>query len=152
MTSGWRCRCNWDVLRPFAVPESVTYAFFRTVGTSHWNNGQFKASTGIHLFNMDQTLGILLVRRLLVIFIPIPPHHSIHRCPDRWGFPLTHWPSLMARLAIALQLTCACSGVYIPLARAALTHLTKGLDSGAPQGGWRRVEGWMESQHLATDT
>lgn len=50
------------------------------------------------------------------------------------GFPLSHWPSLLARLAIALQLTCACSGVYIPLARAALTHLIKGLDSGAPEG------------------
>eukprot|EP00438_Fugacium_kawagutii_P005069 Skav200540 [mRNA] locus=scaffold676:231620:240684:- [translate_table: standard] len=53
------------------------------------------------------------------------------------GFPLTHWPSLLARMAIALQLTCACSGVYIPLARAALTHLTIGLDSGAPQGALR---------------
>ena len=51
------------------------------------------------------------------------------------GFPLTHWPSLLARFAIALQLTCACSGVYIPLARAALTHLIIGLTSGAPQGG-----------------
>ena len=50
------------------------------------------------------------------------------------GFPLTHWPSLLARFAIALQLTCACSGVYIPLARAALTHLIIGLTSGAPQG------------------
>eukprot|EP00913_Durusdinium_trenchii_P024936 g23404.t1 len=54
------------------------------------------------------------------------------------GFPLSHWPSLLARLAIALQLTCACSGVYIPLARAALTHLIKGLDSGAPEG-MRRI-------------
>ena len=76
---------------------------------------------------------------------PIKPPFS-YGCPMVFspyaafaGFPLTHWPSLVARWAIALQLTCACSGVYIPLARAALTHLAKGLDSGAPQGGSRRV-------------
>ena len=78
---------------------------------------------------------------LSVIFMLVKSFQTVwnlqlfHICSfESWGFPLSHWPSLVARLAIALQLMCACSGVYIPLARAALTHLTKGLDSGAPEG------------------
>ncbi|CAJ1448802.1 unnamed protein product, partial [Effrenium voratum] len=50
------------------------------------------------------------------------------------GFRSSHLPSLLARGAIALQLTAACAGVYVPLARAALCHLVLGLDCGAPVG------------------
>mmetsp|Transcript_4786 Transcript_4786/g.8503 ORF Transcript_4786/g.8503 Transcript_4786/m.8503 type:complete len:452 (-) Transcript_4786:65-1420(-) len=50
------------------------------------------------------------------------------------GYPVSHLPTLMARLALALQLSAACAGVYIPLARAALYHLLMGIDVGAPRG------------------
>ncbi|CAE7729129.1 THS1 [Symbiodinium pilosum] len=50
------------------------------------------------------------------------------------GFPTSHAPSLVARMALALQLAAACAGVYIPLARAALCHLWFGVSSDAPRG------------------
>jgi len=55
------------------------------------------------------------------------------------GFPTSHVPSLVARLALALQLAAACAGVYIPLARAALCHLWFGVSSDSPRGVSRMV-------------
>lgn len=50
------------------------------------------------------------------------------------GYALGNGLALAARLALAAQLTLACSGVYMPLARAALWHLLFGLDRAAPEG------------------
>lgn len=49
------------------------------------------------------------------------------------AFPTSHWPSLLARAALIVQLICASAGVYLPLARAALWHLMHGLGAEAPE-------------------